>query len=205
MAQLTLVRGRVWADVCDDLHALGRGAVSHVWLEGDAHACAAFQAHVTRPETEGVRRADVWEKIRAGGRAGVPPQTPARKYAHALEQRARRRSARAPSLPPSSAPRAPAAPPKAGTNADDKVVGIAVSVGDIGPGDPNVRTTLTGDIGLADAIAASGLTLASVQRLVSGSCTCVVIVSRDVCGMSSRTFLKFAREHSFPPPDAKWT
>ena len=41
MKELTLVCGRIWADVCDNLHAMGRGAVSHVWLEGDAHACAA--------------------------------------------------------------------------------------------------------------------------------------------------------------------
>jgi len=53
--------------------------------------------------------------------------------------------------------RAPAAPPKAGANADDKAMGIAVIDGDIGPGDPNERTTFTGDIGLRGAMASCRL------------------------------------------------
>ena len=96
-------------------------------------------------------------KIRAGGHAGGPSQPPARKYWHARERRARIAAAAAPIYIDSSRlprpTRAPAAPPKAGANADDTAMGIAVIDGDIGPGDPNVRTTFTGDIGLRGAMA----------------------------------------------------
>jgi len=76
--------------------------------------------------------------------------------------------------------RAPAAPPKAGANADDKAMGIAVIDGDIGPGDPNERTTqtFTGDIGLRGAMASCRLP-SSLQRLVSDDDEWILFTERQ--------------------------
>ena len=119
----------------------------------------------------------MWSGKDQGGRPRRRPAAAPGKEVRACTraQGAHRRSGRAPStsIHPARPTRAPAAPPKAGAIDDDKAMGNAVIDGDIGPGEPNVRTTFTGDIGLADAMASCPVSEA-LQRLVSGSCISVV-------------------------------